>query len=327
MTSSVPSSLSRSQPENIPCRQKPMTKAALFVISLLFAGGAVASQFAGLGIPGIVAFSVAGGVCLIAFVVSCLCFSQQVRGIGSSNPSRLVPDKVQVNDPAEDYKKVISSIRTKVRSVNDTNSEYWEITSYIQKFYANSEAMNYLVQQYQGFPKLLGMWVAKPLEPMVVDKKYDAAPNKALFAVLRRYTEIFRSVIHYWFVEDGGVPVGLFDETITFDHISAIVNEALRSDESIETLIWNLIEARYLYQHQWVREVNLEAIKVQQSLMLGMMAVQKPHLVRQIIANNKGQQAYSSDPRTLDTLIVDGLKEANVNKCLTDEELKAILDK
>ena len=60
------------QMETNSCLQKPLTKAALLVISLLFAGGAVASFFSGLGIPGIVAFSGASGVSIVVFIIACL---------------------------------------------------------------------------------------------------------------------------------------------------------------------------------------------------------------------------------------------------------------
>lgn len=73
--------LSRTSPslreENPVCLQKPLTKAALFVISLLFAGGAVASHFAGIGIPGIVSFSLISGGCMAVFLGACLCSSSK----------------------------------------------------------------------------------------------------------------------------------------------------------------------------------------------------------------------------------------------------------
>lgn len=46
-----------------------MTKAALLVISLLFAGAAVAAGFT-IGTPGVIAFSIASGVFLSAFAIS-----------------------------------------------------------------------------------------------------------------------------------------------------------------------------------------------------------------------------------------------------------------
>lgn len=66
------------------CWQKPLTKVALLVISLLFAGGAVTAHFAGLGIPGIVGFSVASGGFMTLLIASCICRS--IRSTkGSSN--------------------------------------------------------------------------------------------------------------------------------------------------------------------------------------------------------------------------------------------------
>lgn len=59
------------QIENHRCLQKSTTKASLFVISLLFAGGAIISHFAGLGTPGIVAFSIASGVSATVLIIVC----------------------------------------------------------------------------------------------------------------------------------------------------------------------------------------------------------------------------------------------------------------
>lgn len=61
------------------CFQQPLTKAALFVISLLFAGGAVVSHFAGAGIPGIVAFSILSGGFMTIFIIACSCGSSSIK--------------------------------------------------------------------------------------------------------------------------------------------------------------------------------------------------------------------------------------------------------
>lgn len=55
-----------------PCFQKPLTKAALFVIAFLLVGGAVASHFTGLGTIGITSFGIGGGLTLTLFAMSCL---------------------------------------------------------------------------------------------------------------------------------------------------------------------------------------------------------------------------------------------------------------
>ena len=61
-----------SQAETGSCFPKVAIKSAILVIGVLFAGCAVASHFAGLGIAGIVSFSVASSVSAGVFVVLCL---------------------------------------------------------------------------------------------------------------------------------------------------------------------------------------------------------------------------------------------------------------
>src|SRR3984957_14334135 len=75
-----------SQLDNDACLQKPLTKAALFVIAFLLAVAAVGAHFGGLGIPGIVAFSAASGVCLVAgLIVTFFCRSSENGGTSSGN--------------------------------------------------------------------------------------------------------------------------------------------------------------------------------------------------------------------------------------------------
>lgn len=292
---------------------------------MLCAGGAIASHFAGLGIPGIVSFTIGSGVCMLAFISLCICSSKPTKNEKNQTRTEEHPLPCDLNDPREDYKNEISAIRSKVRPLNDTG-EYWEIISFIQRSYTNSNAMDFLIVQYQSMPKWLGLWIARPPETAVEGKRYNSAPNKALFSALRRQPEIFKTVIRYWFKEGGGIPVCLFDRSIKFDDIAAIVHEALQSDESTETLIWDLIDARYNKNLLWL-EVDPEAIKIQQSIILGMIAVQKPQLVKHIISQYRGQKVLTTYPKTGDELIIDGLKEAHANKCLSDAELNVILDK
>src|ERR1700722_9390256 len=75
-----------SQLDNDACLQKPLTKAAIFVIAFLLAVAAVGAHFGGLGIPGIVAFSAASGVCLVAgLIVTFFCRSSENGGTSSGN--------------------------------------------------------------------------------------------------------------------------------------------------------------------------------------------------------------------------------------------------
>ncbi len=76
--------------------QKPITKVTLFVISLLFAGGAVASHLTSWGVPGIVAFSVAGGGCMTAFMILC------IRDASQSKPAFAPSAKANVSLPEDE---------------------------------------------------------------------------------------------------------------------------------------------------------------------------------------------------------------------------------
>lgn len=50
------------------CVERPLTKAALFVIAFLLAGGAIASHFTGLGTIAVASFGAGGGVVLTAAI-------------------------------------------------------------------------------------------------------------------------------------------------------------------------------------------------------------------------------------------------------------------
>lgn len=73
------------------CTQKPLTKAALFVIAFLAAGGAIAFHFTGLGMIPLVACSVVSGVSFGMFVLACVCSAKKkvaVPNDGLSNDER-----------------------------------------------------------------------------------------------------------------------------------------------------------------------------------------------------------------------------------------------
>ncbi len=112
---STPSSVAQS--EDRPCLQKPLTKAALIVIGLLFAGGAVASHFAGLGIAGIVAFSGASGGSLLLVVLSSLCSSLK------SQPETKVPEEKKQIDLMTERELVNDLIAVKDGPFADDSTE------------------------------------------------------------------------------------------------------------------------------------------------------------------------------------------------------------
>ncbi len=184
--------------EKVTCAPQGVAQITLLVCSLLFGAAAVASHFGGLGLPGVVAFSVASGLSMAGFVGLC------IRTACDSSAIRVENDFEETSmstRPA--YELEIDAIRKRSQE-NPLKFDYdfEPMIPVLEKYSDNSAAMDYLVKQYgEREARFLGMWIISQL-------------SVPLLNAVRKDEEVFGKVVEYWFSE---LNIKVFPITLLLD--------------------------------------------------------------------------------------------------------------